>query len=115
MATLKSVKEKALRRLGVLAQGQQMSSDQDQVTQSAYNSLYARLLTKNIVAWGKSDDIPDAFVEPVVQMLAFDLTNEYGVSNDRWQRLQLAASTAPQELGSMIFPKYVSETEATDF
>ena len=115
MATLLSVKQKALRRLGVLGAGQTMSGDQDTQVTTAYNSIYDRLLAKDLVAWAKNSDVPDSFVESFVSILAFELANEYGVSDSRWQRLQLAAMKAEPELRILIFPSYVSTTEAVDY
>lgn len=115
MATLLSVKQKALRRLGVLAAGQTMSGDQDTQVTTAYNSVYERLLEKELVAWAKNADIPDQFVEPFVCILAFELADEYGISDSRWQRLMVRADKAEPQLRALIFPSYVSTTEAVDY
>lgn len=115
MAALLSVKQKALRRLGVLASGQTMTGDQDLQASTAYDSIYERLLAKDLAVWAKAGDVPDACVEPVVSLLAFELANEYGVSDSRWQRLQFSANKAEAELRIIVFPSYVSTTEVTDY
>lgn len=115
METLLSVKQKAFRRIGVLGAGQTMSGDQDVQATTAYNSIYDRLLSQELVGWAKASDIPDEFVESVVSLLAFELADEYGISDSRWQRLQYRAGLAIPELRTLIFPNYVSTTEVTDY
>lgn len=92
-----------------------MTGDQDAQVTTAYNSVYDRLLSKDLAVWAKESDIPDTYVEPVVAILAFELTEEYGVSDSRWQRLQFRALKAEPELRMLIFPRYVSTTEAVDY
>lgn len=115
MATLLSVKAKALRKLGILGVGQDMTGDQDAQATTAYNSVYDRLLSKDLVAWAKESDIPDEHVEPISSILSFELANEYGVSDSRWQRLQYAALQAEPQLRRSIYPQYVPTTEAVDY
>ena len=115
MATLLSVKEKALRRVGVLGNGQTVSPLQDVQVTSAYNSLYDELQSKSIAAWAQDGDIPDTFVEHIVDMLSFNLANEFGVSDSRWQRLQITADRAELKLRAISYPNYVSDTEVTDY
>lgn len=115
MATLLSVKQKALRKLGVIGISQDLTGDQNAQATTAYNSVYDRLLSKNLVAWAKDDDIPDEYVEPVASIIAFELTNEYGVSDSRFQRLQYSALQAEPQLRMSIYPRYVPTTEAVDY
>jgi len=92
-----------------------MTGDQDLQASTAYDSVYGRLLAKELAVWAKAGEVPDACVEPVVALLAFELANEYGVSDSRWQRLQFSAGNAEGELRTLVFPSYVSTTEVTDY
>ena len=113
--SVQSVKQKALRKLGVLGATQTATGDQDAQATTSYNSIYARLLSKDLVGWAQDGPIPDEFIEPMSNILAFELANEYGISDSRWQRLQFAADKAEQQLRILIFPKYVPLTEAVDY
>lgn len=115
MATLFDVKQKALRRLGVLSTGQTMTGETEEQVTTAYNALYGELQVKNLIVWPKNGDVPDPFVEHVIDMLAFNLANEFGVSDARWQRLSLSYERAQRKLAELIYPPYVSTSEPVDF
>lgn len=39
------------------------------------------------MSWSSSADVPTRFVEPVIRAMAYRCKDDYGISNDRYQRI----------------------------
>jgi len=87
--TATQVREKALKKLGVIATGQttqaQISTDLDE----AYVEVYAMLNALGLTTWDDDEDIPNEMVTPVVYLVAGIRKDEYSIPNDRYQRIKI--------------------------
>lgn len=116
MATTSQIRDKVLKRLGVLAVGQSATAEQAADIDAAYLELYGRLSIKNLVEWWSADDVPAQFVGPVVAMVARERAVEYGLSTERYARIQAEAIEAERELRRVLTAPYVSDdTEFVDY
>lgn len=98
MATAAEIRNKAAKKLGVLATGQTLESEIADDLDEAYDEVYAALDAKNLVTWDYDEEIPDEYIGPVVALVAFARADEYGIPNDRYQRIAGDMSRALNEI-----------------
>ncbi len=115
MPTVAEIRDKAARKLGVLAFGQTLSNRYSADLTAAYSEVYAELRELNLVNWTLTGTIPDEVVEPVVALVARARVDEYGVSNDRYQRILNSAQNAETSLRRVIHDPYFSSSEDAEF
>ena len=98
MATAAKIRDMAATRLGILGEGETLPSyESDDLTQ-AYAEVHAQLSAVNLAVWEINDVVPDEYVGAVVDLIAHARINDYGIPNDRYQRISLAAKIAPGNL-----------------
>lgn len=116
MATKQQVRVKALRLLGIIGVGVTPSGPQDADMSDAYSEVYAELEELDLLEWAEDDDIPTRFVDVIVNLVASKRVDEYGVSNDRYQRIMSKAANAERKIRRLIADDYVhSTTQFTDY
>lgn len=115
MASAAEIRNKALRRLGVLAIGQTATAEQGADLEAAYAEVYAALLERNLAVWGASEAVPDYLVNPVVALVAYARVNEYSVSDSRYQRLARDAGSAEGAIAAAIAGKFYTPFNEADF
>lgn len=93
MATKAQVRNKALKKLKALEEGEAPTNEVIADVEAAYDELYAFLATKNAVTWDSDEDIPDEAVRPIVSILSAEMADDFlGDSQEgRYQRLQIEA------------------------
>lgn len=95
MATTAEIRNKALKRLGILGRGQTARSEDAADLDAAYAELHAMLQVKGLTPWGSATaDIPAQYVNDVVFLLAFWRADEYSVSPAKYQRISFGAAIA---------------------
>ncbi len=87
MATSGEIRDRALRRMGVLAAGDTARSSYASDLDTAYTEVYAQLETKDLVTWDSDEDIPNEFAHSVVALTAYARIDEYNVPTERYQRI----------------------------
>lgn len=103
MATVEEVRNKALKRLGVLGRGQTARSEDAADLDAAYIELHAYLENKNLAPWGdKTVDVPPEFVDPVVDLLANSRATEYSIPDKKYQRIIGRASIAESRMQEIL-------------
>ena len=105
----------ALEELGVLPLGQTPTADQSDKIKTAYDQVWEALDRRNIAVWGKTEDIPDAYVNPVVALVAAQRLNVFGVSNDRYARVAGAARGAEDEIRRLNAGDWMNTSGVEDF
>lgn len=91
MATATQLRNKALSKLGVFGTGQTPSSRKQADLDASYNEVYAELSRRSLTTWDVDEDIPDEFVSSIVALMADSRKDEYGIPNDRYQRITIDA------------------------
>lgn len=86
--TLTDLKSAVLRELRVLASGEPADADDVVLVGDKYAALYDMLLTKGLVAWTASADLPDYADIPVTWMLAYYCAPSFGVNQQRMMELR---------------------------
>lgn len=73
------LRRKALEKLQVVAGGEPVHPDDGQLVQSKYEALHDILLQDNLIDWVVTDNIPTAYGQVVVNMLAAECVTEFYV------------------------------------
>lgn len=111
--TLAELKKRVGNLLGILEVGGTLNSQDDTRIGSAYTETYEQLKTEGINTWGSV--IPDAVGNHVVAVCALNCVDDYGVSNDRYQRIVAKANIALREIRKHTTPHYQSLDDPEDF
>lgn len=109
------IRNRALRRLGVLGWGgtpnTNVSNDMDQV----YTEVYAALEEEGLTTWAVTAEVPDAYVPHMVNLCALQRASEHKVSPQRYEKLVLEAGPngerAMSSIRSLKATAYQSTTE----
>lgn len=112
----------ALRELKVIAAGQDADAGDFALMGEKYTALHAMLLTKELVTWSLTEDVPAKAQEPVKMMLAAFAADEFGVPEPRLGQLMALGgfnlpqtSLAERQLRSVLAAKYVSHPVRTTY
>lgn len=114
-ATPAQIRNKAARKLGILARGQTLKSDISQDLDNAYNEVFAELRAADVVSWSATASVPDEVVGPIVALVALSRVDEYGVSNDRLQRIASSALNAEPRIRRAITEDYFSNMNNAEY
>lgn len=113
--TATQIRNQALRELGVLPLGQTASAEWAQSVDEAYTEVYAALQEHDLAVWSSSESVPDAYVNPVVVLVAAQRLNVAGVSNDRYQRIANAAAGALSEIRRIKAGQWFNTRDVEDY
>ena len=91
MATLAQVRNKALKKLRVLEEGETPTNEVAADADDVYNELHAYLASERVVIWDADEEVPAKAVRAMVTILAAELADDFGVDEMRYQRLQVEA------------------------
>lgn len=91
MATKAQIRNKALKKLRVLEEGESPTNEVIADVEAVYDQLYAFLTTKHAVTWDSDEEVPNEAVRPVVTLLAAEMADDFGVDENRYARLQIEA------------------------
>ena len=94
MATAAKIRDMAATRLGILGEGETLPSYESDDLDQAYTEVHAQLSALNIVVWDFDEEIPDEYAGPVTDLVAAARINDYGIPNDRYQRIISSAAAA---------------------
>lgn len=116
MATAAKIRDKAGQKLGVKALGQALESSVSDDLDDAYTEVFERLRAEDLVSWHSTEEVPEELVSPIVDLVAFQRVDEYGVNSERYQRLAVAASQAEVRIRRTLQVDYfTNEDEAVYF
>ena len=115
MATKSQVRNKALKKIRVLEEGETPTNEVIADVESTYDDLHAYLGTENATTWDIDEEIPDEATRYVVTMLAFDIADDFGVDEIRYGRLKAERDLALAQLIELASSNYVSRTVAADY
>lgn len=76
--TLTDLYRKALEKLQIAAAGEDTQPEDVQLIEDKYAAVYDMLLTKGLVSWAATADVPDFAVLPLTAMLAWSAAGEFG-------------------------------------
>jgi hypothetical protein len=111
--TKAEVRNRALVMLGKLPLGQTPTSAMANDMEDAYDQVYARLNSRNMVTWSSTDNIPDEFVEDITALMAFERSE--GIPAERYARVRESASRAFRNISALISGPYTNPREYTDY
>lgn len=120
--TLTDLKTAVLQHLGVLATNTNPNVDDTNIVGDKYPSLYAMLLTKELVNWSTDEDIPDECAIPVTMMLSYLCAPSFGVVGADYDRLRAEGaldsrpiSIAEKQLRMQMTPAYIASPAQPDY
>ena len=111
--TKAEVRDRALIDLGKLALGQTPTAALANDMEDVYDQVYARLENRGLVTWSSTDSIPDAFVEDISALMAFERAK--GIPRDRYERIKEAAVAAVKGISATIAGSYTNPRKLTDY
>lgn len=91
MATKAEVRNKALRKIGVLEAGKTADTDDATDVDATYDEIYAYLAQDKAVTWDSDEEVPNNAVRPMVAILAAEIADDFQVPEPKYQRLQVEA------------------------
>lgn len=116
MATRAEIRDRVLRKLGVLATGQTADASAANIAETAYDEIHAELTEIGMAIWPIDDECPDRLSEHVSNLMAYRLVNDFSVSSERYQRIVADSSRSEQYISRMIKGEYIyAPVEYLDF
>ena len=108
MATKQDIRDRAAFDLGILRLNQQLQNQDKTRIESAYAEVYDSLKLEGLATWPIEGTVPDAVTPYVVALVAKNCLGSYGVSDKRYQRIQVAATEALPEIRKNTVTNYIS-------
>ena len=94
MATVAAIKESAAENLGIVGEGETLPSYETDDLGAAYTELHAELLSRGLVTWSVTADIPARFAWPIAMLVAEKRAVKYKVPEARYQQIKLESQEA---------------------
>lgn len=92
MATAAEIREKAVRRLNIVSRYNTTPSPIQNSLDDAYTEVYAMLSKRRLTTWDFDQEVPDEFVNPVVDLVAYSRANEFKIPNELYTRIGIDAN-----------------------
>ena len=116
MATKSALRNKVLKKLRVIAEGETPSSEIITDVEATYDELHADLSTKKAITWDIDEDIPDEAVRSMVSIIAAEIADDFAVDEARYQRLKFESEQALRKLMFLASSTYIAnETKSNYF
>ncbi len=117
--TLTNLYRKALEKLQVAAAGEQVDADDTMLVSGKYAAIYEMLLTKGLVSWAATDEVPEFAVIPLTNALAWASAAEFGQDPNRYAAegaidLQ-GESLAERQLRRQLYKSYVAYPASSEY
>lgn len=101
--------------LGLLRFGQDLQN-QDQVRiEAAFDEVYDDLKDEGLAIWASTAAVPTELVPHMAALVAMNCTEDYGVSDSRYQRIAAKAGVAKREIRRLVTPAFESLEEPADY
>ena len=111
--TLTELKNRALKRLRVLAAGETAPAYVDDIVAESYTSVYAELQEEGLVSWTSTGDIPNKIALHVGTLVVYESADEFSVPEPRMARLEVKAAKAMKQIRRLMATDYIpSHSEA---
>jgi hypothetical protein len=102
------LKDRVLGKLRVLGAGQTAEAEDVFTVNEGYTSVYEQLKNQNLVTWSLTGDIPDKLATQIIKMVAYEVSDEFHIPEQRIQRLLIEADRALDDIRIKSAPEYVS-------
>lgn len=116
MITKTELASRALKKLSVYQANETLSDTDQALVFDSYDSIYEELSEDGFVAWPNTgsnvEEIPERFVRPLVDVLAFDLAPYFGKALE--QRAALAEAAA-RKIRHLTTNRWVPQVTPTEF
>ena len=115
MATVAETKHKAGRILGIVKQPESLRSEHDTILTEAYDAVYAQLKEEALAIWSSAGTVPNRVMEHVAALMAFNVADDLGVPNARYQRILARRNVALPNIRKFVTPTHESLEDPEDF
>ena len=92
MATAAEIVESAAEVLGIVGEGEMLTSYESGDLTQAYLEVYNILQARNLITWAYTSDIPDEYVWPVTMLVAEARATKYQIPQELYARIRSEAS-----------------------
>ena len=101
--------------LGIVKKPESLRSEHDTILTEAYDQEYAALKKEGLAIWASSGTVPDAVMPHLAALMAFQVADDLGISNDRYNRILSRRNVAMPEIRAYVTPEYEYTDDPTDF
>tara|TARA_R110002094_G_scaffold157781_2_gene144037 strand:+ start:4400 stop:4753 length:354 start_codon:yes stop_codon:yes gene_type:complete len=117
MSTITQVRNRAAGMLGRYRSGQAINNQLKLDLDQAYAEVYADLKNDRLSIWSSAanTEIPDDVTPWVAALMAFNATDIYGVSEERFGRIVAKRNIAKREIRRVVTPDFESLDDQTDY
>jgi len=115
MSTQAEVRNRAASMLGRRRNGQAINDALNTRLKDAYDEVYQDLKDDQLVTWAQAGTIPDKITPYFAALMAENCVIDIPVSDSRYKRIAIKASTAKRNIRRLVTAKYVDLDDARDF
>lgn len=119
---LNTLYTRVLQKLKVVQPNGTGAPEDVQLVADAYQCVWAELQEMELAQWQSTAAVPTQYAAPVIDMVAFEVAEDFGAKGERYARLKSRgelrarpASNAEVRLRAMVSPKYVESTLPTEY
>lgn len=112
--TKAEIRNRALRKLGVLGKGETPDTATAEDMDAAYDEVYARVEFENLAAWAENASVPDRFVPAMVNLCALARVTEESISDTRLNKLLIETGPDGEKCINQIRARSVDEYESSE-
>ena len=87
-----------LRRAGILGVGDTPTSAQESEALQLYDEFYETLEDYDLADWSANGDIPNKYVDDIINLCVFRGAEDFGISGERFQRIAVKASQSERSI-----------------
>ena len=113
--TKANVVKRAAEELGIIPVGQSLQSQHNTRITQGYTEVYRQLEEEELATWASDGNVPDKIAKHVISLVAENCLETYPVSNDRYQRILLAAEKARRQIPYFIRNEHNEDSDGVDY
>lgn len=114
-ATKAEIRQHVAERLRLVPIGQAVQSQDQTNLDLHYDQIYAELKVMGLATWASTGSVPTELQGHMANLVAFDATDIYHVSDNLYVRLQASDARSRQRLRELVTPFHESVDENRDF
>ena len=100
---------------GVTSVGQSISPHHATEIDLAWTAIYDELKDEELAIFPSAGPVPAKIEKHLVALIAMTLTETFGVSGERYNRIVAKNNIAKREIRKLVQPKYESTDDPEDF
>lgn len=100
---------------GIIEVGGTLESQYDILIENAYDEVYAHLKQKGLAIWRLDGSVPSELVNPVINLIAFQISEVLEISAEKYNRITQKALLAIPAIKERVYPEYEPQDAPTNY